>query len=92
MSITIILYESFALVITLSMILVTAIQADLIKIIRLKKLAGIIIWFMAVYFLLNIFANLTAKTSTEKFIFIPVSFIMLVSSLVLGLKNKIKKI
>lgn len=88
---SIILVESFSLLVTLFMILVTAIQSDLLKIFKLKKIAGIIIWFMAVYFLLNIIANLAAKTITEKLIFVPVAMIMFISSLILGLKDKIIK-
>lgn len=84
------LYETIALIITLLMVVVTVIQAELVNINKLKKTAGIMIWIMTVYFLVSVFTNLTSKTFMEKVIFIPLSAIMLFCSLILAVKKKIK--
>ena len=53
----------------------------------LKKISDVLIWIMVVYFAFMIFGNLIAKTLTEKVIFIPLSFIMFISSLRLAIEK-----
>ncbi len=78
-------YEIISLFITGFLLLIAILKAGYINSILLKKIANVLIWFMVIYFAFMILGNLTAKTLTEKVIFIPLSFLMFVSSLRLAI-------
>ncbi len=79
-------YEIIALLITGLLLFFAAAKAGYIASSILKKTADIFIWVMVAYFAFMIFANLSARTLTEKVIFIPLSAVMFVSSLRLALR------
>jgi positive regulator of sigma E activity len=78
-------YEIIAFFITGFLLFIAIVKAGYINNTNLKKVANFLIWIMVIYFAFMIFGNMTAKTLTEKVIFIPLSFIMFISSIRLGL-------
>jgi hypothetical protein len=86
---TVVTYELAALVITGILLLFALTKAGYIKNKTFGKIANVFIWIMVVYFAFMIFGNAMAKTLTEKVIFIPLSILMLVSSLRLAIEKKL---
>lgn len=84
---TVVIYEIVAFIITGVLLCIAIVKAGYINNRILTKIAKVFIWIMVVYFALMIFANLTAKTLTEKVIFIPLSVIMFASSLRLAIRK-----
>jgi hypothetical protein len=82
---TLVKYEIIAFFITGLLLFIAIVKAGYINNTNLKKVANFLIWIMVIYFAFMIFGNMTAKTLTEKVIFIPLSFIMFISSIRLGL-------
>ena len=84
---SVIKYEIIAFLITGFLLFMASVKAGYINNNIIKKIANVFIWFMVVYFAFMIFTNLSAKTFTEKLIFIPISILMFVSSLRLAIKK-----
>jgi hypothetical protein len=80
-------YEIIGLLITGFLLFIAAIKAGYVNNILLKKIANVLIWIMVVYFAFMILGNMTAKTLTEKIIFIPLSALMFISSLRLAIEK-----
>jgi hypothetical protein len=68
--------EILAIGVTLVFIFFTAVKTGYIKNIKLKIFINIGIWFMFIYFLLNIFGNLASTVLLEKMIFTPVTVVL----------------
>ena len=83
--------EVFAVALTAFFMLMGAARAGIILNRSLQKIASVVIWIMVVFFFLNIFGNLTAKTLAETLIMTPLSIIMFICSLILGIKGRKKK-
>ena len=79
-------YEFAAFAVTGLLLFFAAAKAGYIHNRIAGKTADVFIWIMVVYFAFMIFANLSAKSLTEKVIFIPLSALMFVSSLRMALK------
>jgi len=84
---SVITYEIIAIIITGVLLFFATVKAGYINNNIIKKIANVFIWLMVVYFAFMIFGNLTANTLTEKVIFIPLSVLMLISSLRLALEK-----
>ena len=80
-------YELIAFLITGLLLFFAIIRAGFIHNQTLQKIARVLIWIMVLYFAFMIFGNLTAKTLTEKVIFIPLSILMLISSFRLAIEK-----
>ena len=80
-------YEAAAFLITGLLLFFAAAKSGYITNRIVRKTADIFIWIMVVYFAFMMFANLSAKTLTEKVLFIPLSALMFVSSLRIAFKK-----
>lgn len=81
-------YELIAILITGFLLFFAYAKAGYISNNIIKKIANVLIWLMVVYFAFMILGNLTAKTWTEKIIFIPLSALMFISSLKLAIEKE----
>jgi hypothetical protein len=84
---SVISYQLTSITITIILLFVALIKAGYLKYAFLTKVVNIAIWFMVVYFGFMIFANLSAITTFEKIIFIPLSIILFISSLRLAIEK-----
>jgi hypothetical protein len=83
--------EILALVITLIFTIVIAIPSGYIRTRKLQKLAGIGVWVVFAYFLLNILGNLMSENATEKAIFTPVSILLAIFTFRLAIEKRISQ-
>ncbi|MGD8627799.1 MAG: hypothetical protein PVH52_01830 [bacterium] len=74
-------FEISALILNALFLLIAAIKLGYMGAPRLKRAADIGIWIVFAYFAMNIIGNLTAKSSWEKVIFIPLSIVLALLSL-----------
>jgi hypothetical protein len=80
--------ESLALVITLIFTIIIAIKSGYIRTRKFQKLAGIVVWVIFAYFLLNILGNLMSENATEKAIFTPVSILLAIFTFRLAIEKR----
>jgi hypothetical protein len=74
-------FEIGALLLNGLFLLITAIRIGYIRAPKLNRAASIGMWITFTYFAMNIISNLTAESSWEKAIFIPVTIIITLLSL-----------
>jgi hypothetical protein len=74
-------FEITALVLSALFLLIAAIKLGYIRAPGLRRAADIGMWIVFAYFAMNIITNLTARSSWEKAIFIPVTIIVTLLSL-----------
>ena len=79
--------EVSALVITFLFIVITSQKINDLKTGKRRVPVNIGMWLMFAYFIFNIFGNLTSSSQIEMIIFIPVSFILALSSLRLAIEK-----
>lgn len=74
-------YESAALALMLAFMFVVAIKTGYVKATRLRKAAGIGMWVVFGYFILNSVGNFASAVSLENLIFGPLSIVLALLSL-----------
>jgi hypothetical protein len=74
-------FEITALVLSALFLFTAAVKLGHIRAPRLRRAADMGMWIVFAYFAMNIIGNLTAKSSWEKAIFIPVTIIVVLLSL-----------
>jgi hypothetical protein len=81
-------FELTSILLNLIMLAVVTIKAELIKIPVNKKIIRILLWLMALLFLLNTIGNLLSNNQLEKIIFTPLTFLLSLFSIRLAIGNQ----
>jgi len=79
--------ETIALLVTLFFALIIAVKAGFIRTTRFKRAAGLGMWLVFAYFVLNTFGNLASGVSTERLLFAPITILLAVLALRLALEK-----
>lgn len=84
-----ILFEIIALLVILIFIMIVAAKIGYVQFIQFKKIINAGIWFIFAYMLLNTLGNLASGVAAEKMIFTPISLIMAILALRLGIEKDV---
>nr|WP_297788813.1 hypothetical protein [uncultured Allomuricauda sp.] len=84
----VLIYEGFALFMTLVFMLIVGVKLNYLKSKSLKRVANIGLWAMVGFFTMSLIGNLTAKSEMERAIFIPVSLLLLLLTLRLAVGKR----
>jgi len=84
---SLIIFEVIALFLTLVFILIISMKIGYIKAGKFRKIINIGVWFIFVYFLLNIIGNLASGVSMEKLIFAPITIIITLLAFILAVEE-----
>lgn len=68
-------YESLSIIVNCLLILITLVKGQMIKLHISLKAINVLLWIFVIIFILNTLGNLTSKTSVEKIIATPLTFI-----------------
>ncbi len=79
--------ETIALLVTLLFALIVAVKASFIRTIRFKRAAGLGIWLVFVYFVLNTVGNLASGVTAERLLFAPITILLAVLALRMALEK-----
>ena len=82
-----VLLEIMALLVTLVFILVVAAKIGYVRFVRFPKVITVGLWIIFIYMLLNTLGNLASPVSAEKWIFMPLTFIIAILALKLALEK-----
>ncbi len=81
-------FESVSILLNLFFLAVILIKTNVFKMPAFTKFVNVILWFMALLFLVNTFGNLFSVSLLERIIFTPVTLLLSVASAVLALKTE----
>jgi len=68
--------ETVAVVVTAFFVVIVAAKVDYIQVGNFQKVIPILLWIIFVYSLLNIAGNFASGSSTEKWVFTPISIVV----------------
>ncbi len=83
-------FEIMSILVNLFIIFFIAVKAGYIPVKINAKVLTFIIWIFAVVFFLNTIGNLVAETSTETYIFTPMTFLFALLCIRIAIEGKVK--
>jgi hypothetical protein len=83
-----IVFESFSVVVTIIMLLVVGMQAEIIKARISYKIIRVFLWIMTALFALNTLGKLNSVNKWERIIFTPVTFLLAILCSTLAIVKK----
>jgi hypothetical protein len=84
---SLLIYEGFAIILTLIFIIIILMKIGYINPGKFIKVVNITTWIIFIYFVLNIAGNLTSEIILEKIIFTPITIVMTILAFRLAIEK-----